>query len=96
MAPRGREGGCLRQRSRGVQHASRLPHAVKNPNNNPLASRSVDRCPMTRDASAPTAAGGCPADRKIMPALSMPYNGGRVDSALRTFSPDEGRDAYAK
>jgi hypothetical protein len=26
----------------------------------------------------------------------MPYNGGRVDSALRTFSPDEGRDAYAK
>jgi hypothetical protein len=61
-----------------------------------LASRSVDRCSMTRDASAPTAAGGCLTDRTIMPALSMPHNGGRVDSASRTFSPDEGRDAYAK
>jgi hypothetical protein len=30
---------------------------------NPLASRSVDRCSMTRDASAPTAAGGCPSHR---------------------------------
>jgi hypothetical protein len=28
---------------------------------------------MTRDASAPTAAGGCLADRTIMPALPMPY-----------------------
>jgi hypothetical protein len=56
--------------------------------------RSVDRCSMTRDAL--TAAGGCLTDRTIMPALSMPYNGGRVDSASRTFSPDEGRGAYAK
>jgi hypothetical protein len=34
---------------------------------------------MTRDA--------------IMPALPMPYNGGRVDSASRAFSPNEGRGA---
>jgi hypothetical protein len=26
----------------------------------------------------------------------MPYNGSRVDSASRAFSPDEGRGAYAK
>jgi hypothetical protein len=47
-------------------------------------------------ASAHTAAGGCLTDRTVMPALPMPYNGGRVDSASRTFSPDEGRGAYAK
>ena len=47
-------------------------------------------------ASAHTAVGGCLTDRTIMPALPMPYNGGRVDSASRTFSPDEGRGAYAK
>jgi hypothetical protein len=41
-------------------------------------------------ASAHTAAGGCLTDRTTMPALTMPYNGGRVDSAPRTFSPDEG------
>jgi hypothetical protein len=65
--------------------------------NNPLALRSVDRCSMTRDASAHTAAGGCLTDRTIMPALPMPYNGGRIGSASpRTFSPDEGRGAYAK
>jgi hypothetical protein len=56
--------------------------------------RSVDRCSMTRDA--PTAAGGCFTGRTSMPALPMPYNGGRVDSASRTFSPDEDRGAYAK
>jgi hypothetical protein len=54
----------------------------------------VERCPMTRDAS--TAAGGCLTDRTIMPALPMPYNGGRVVFASRASSPDEGRDAYAK
>ena len=55
--------------------------------------RSVDRCSMTRDA--PTAAGGCLTDHTIIPALPMPYNGGRVAIASRA-SPDEGRDAYAK
>jgi hypothetical protein len=55
--------------------------------------RSVDRCSMTRDA--PTAAGGCPTDHMIMPALPMPYNGGRVVIASRA-SPDEGRDAYLR
>jgi hypothetical protein len=59
---------------------------------NPLASRSVDRCSMTR-AARPTAAGGCLTDRTITPALPMPYTGGRVGSASRTSSPDEGRDA---
>ena len=48
---------------------------------------------MTRDA--PTAAGGCLTDHTIIPALPMPYNGGRVVIASRA-SPDEGRDAYAK
>jgi hypothetical protein len=47
-------------------------------------------------ASAHTAAGGCLTDRTITPALPMPYTGGRVDSASRTSSPDEGRGAYAK
>jgi hypothetical protein len=55
--------------------------------------RSVDRCSMTRDA--PTAAGGCFTDHTTMPALPMPYNGGRVVIASRA-SPDEGRGAYAK
>jgi hypothetical protein len=50
---------------------------------------------MTRTVR-PTAAGGCLTDRTITPALPMPYTGGRVDSASRTSSPDEGRDAYAK
>jgi hypothetical protein len=46
-------------------------------------------------ASAHTAAGGCLTDRTIMPALPMPYTGGKVVIASRA-SPDEGRDAYAK
>jgi hypothetical protein len=55
----------------------------------------VERCSMTRGAS--TAAGGaCLTDRTIMPALPMPYNGGRVVFASRASSPDEGRDAHAK
>jgi hypothetical protein len=49
---------------------------------------------MTRDAS--TAAGGCLTDRTFMPALPMPYNGGRAVFASRASSPDEGRDAHAK
>jgi hypothetical protein len=49
---------------------------------------------MTRGAS--TAAGGCLTDRTIMPALPMPYNGGRVVFASRASSPDEGRGAHAK
>jgi hypothetical protein len=47
-------------------------------------------------ASAHTPAGGCLTDRTIIPTLPMPYTGGRVDSASRTSSPDEGCGAYAK
>ena len=50
---------------------------------------------MTREASVPTAASGCFTDCTIIPALQMPYTGGRVVFASRA-SPDEGRDAYAK
>jgi hypothetical protein len=50
---------------------------------------------MTREAGVPTAASGCFTDCTIIPALQMPYTGGRVVFASRA-SPDEGRDAYAK
>ena len=51
---------------------------------------------MTREASTPTAASGCHTDCTIIPALQMPYTGGRVVFASRASSPDEGRGAYAK
>jgi hypothetical protein len=73
-----------------------MPRRVTISANNPLASRSVDRCSMTREASVPTAASGCHTDCTIIPALQMPYTGGRAVFASRASSPDEGRDAYAK
>jgi hypothetical protein len=52
---------------------------------------------MAREASAPTAASGCHTDCTIIPALQMPYTGGRVVFASRASSPaEEGRGAYAK
>jgi hypothetical protein len=75
-----------------LARVQRSASVAKRPNGTVAICRSNAK--MT-GASAHTAAGGCLTDRTIMPALPMPYNGGRVVIASRA-SPDEGRDAYAK